>query len=135
VVIAELTAVESILKPVEGLKVFERTGAGSMEPCSHILTPRPPNWRKSRPRRGWRGFTGWKFGRNYSAGFPLFASTGASASPDACSFDPFPEIDTARKAFARLVSRKQRRGYVASVNRFADQHRKRAGAFNEEGSR
>jgi hypothetical protein len=45
---------------------------------------------------------------------------GPSASPDACNFDPFLELDPARKVFARIVRTKQRRGYVPSARRFAD---------------
>lgn len=53
-------------------------------------------------------------------GFSLVREYGRIGQPGRLQFDPFPEIDTARKAFARLVSRKQRRGHVPCVNRFAD---------------
>ena len=53
-------------------------------------------------------------------GFSLAREYGRIGQPGRLQLDPFPEIDTARKAFARIVSRKQRRGYVPSVNRFAD---------------
>lgn len=53
-------------------------------------------------------------------GFSLAREYGRIGQPGRLQLDPFPELDTARKAFARIVSRKQRRGYVLSVNRFAD---------------
>lgn len=46
-------------------------------------------------------------------GFSLAREYGRIGQPGRLQLDPFPEIDTARKAFARIVSRKQRRGYVA----------------------
>jgi predicted DNA-binding WGR domain protein len=53
-------------------------------------------------------------------GFSLVREYGRIGQPGRLQLDPFPEIDSARKAFARLVSRKQRRGYVPSVMRFRD---------------
>jgi predicted DNA-binding WGR domain protein len=53
-------------------------------------------------------------------GFSLAREYGRIGQPGHMRLDPFPEIDIARKAFARIVSRKQRRGYVPSVSRFAD---------------
>ena len=53
-------------------------------------------------------------------GVSLAREYGRIGQPGRLQLDPFPEIDTARKAFARIVSRKRRRGYVQSVNRFAD---------------
>jgi len=53
-------------------------------------------------------------------GFSLAREYGRIGQPGRLQLDPFPEIDTARKAFARIVSRKQRRGYVPSASRFAD---------------
>jgi predicted DNA-binding WGR domain protein len=52
------------------------------------------------------------------AGFPLPARYGRIGQPGRLQLDPFPEIDTARRAFSRIVSRKQRRGYVPSGSRF-----------------
>lgn len=53
-------------------------------------------------------------------GFSLAREYGRIGQPGHMRLDPFPEIDTARKAFARIVSRKRRRGYVSCTNRFAD---------------
>lgn len=53
-------------------------------------------------------------------GFSLAREYGRIGQPGRLQLDPFPEIDTARKAFAHLVSRKQRRGYVPCVKRFGD---------------
>jgi len=46
-------------------------------------------------------------------GFSLAREYGRIGQPGRLQLDPFPEIDTARRAFARLVRTKQRRGYVA----------------------
>ena len=53
-------------------------------------------------------------------GFSLAREYGRIGQPGRLQLDPFPELDIARKAFARIVSRKQRRGYVPSASRFAD---------------
>lgn len=74
---------------------------------------------KLSPAKGRRGFTGWKSGRTFSAASLLPASMAASASPDGLQLDPFPALDPACKAFARIIRRKQRRGYVPSGSRLA----------------
>jgi predicted DNA-binding WGR domain protein len=53
-------------------------------------------------------------------GFSLVREYGRIGQPGRLQFDPFPEIDAARKAFTRLVSKKQRRGYVPCAKRFGD---------------
>jgi predicted DNA-binding WGR domain protein len=53
-------------------------------------------------------------------GFSLVREYGRIGQPGRLQFAPFDEIDAARKAFARIVSSKQRRGYVPTANRFAD---------------
>lgn len=46
-------------------------------------------------------------------GFSLAREYGRIGQPGRLQLDPFPEIDTARRAFTRIVSRKRRRGYIA----------------------
>ena len=53
-------------------------------------------------------------------GFSLVREYGRIGQPGRLQLASFAEIDAARRAFARIVSRKQRRGYVPSVSRFAD---------------
>jgi predicted DNA-binding WGR domain protein len=53
-------------------------------------------------------------------GFSLAREYGCIGQPVRLQLVPFAEIDAARKALARTVSRKQRRGYVPTANRFAD---------------
>lgn len=44
-------------------------------------------------------------------GVSLAREYGRIGQPGRLQLDPFPEIETARKAFARIVTRKLRRGY------------------------
>jgi predicted DNA-binding WGR domain protein len=53
-------------------------------------------------------------------GFSLAREWGRIGQPGRLQILPFAEIDAARKAFARIVSSKQRRGYVPCTNRFGD---------------
>jgi predicted DNA-binding WGR domain protein len=53
-------------------------------------------------------------------GFSLAREWGRIGQPGQLQLSPFAEIEAARKAFARIVSSKQRRGYVPCTNRFAD---------------
>jgi predicted DNA-binding WGR domain protein len=52
-------------------------------------------------------------------GFSLAREYGRIGQPGRLQLQPFPELDTACKAFASIVSRKRRRGYVPSASRFA----------------
>lgn len=53
-------------------------------------------------------------------GFSLAREWGRIGQPGRLQLSPFAEIDAARNAFARIVSSKQRRGYVPTANRFVD---------------
>jgi predicted DNA-binding WGR domain protein len=53
-------------------------------------------------------------------GFSLAREYGRIGQGGCLRVDPFPEIDTARKAFASLLRSKQRRGYVPCAQRFRD---------------
>jgi predicted DNA-binding WGR domain protein len=51
-------------------------------------------------------------------GFSLAREYGRIGQPGRLQLDPFPALDPACKAFARIVRRKQRRGYIPSASRF-----------------
>jgi predicted DNA-binding WGR domain protein len=51
-------------------------------------------------------------------GFSLAREYGRVGQPGRLQLDPFPALDPACKAFAHIVSRKRRRGYVPSAGRF-----------------
>jgi predicted DNA-binding WGR domain protein len=53
-------------------------------------------------------------------GFSLAREYGRIGQPGRLQLDPFPALEPACKAFTRIVSRKQRRGYVPCASRFAD---------------
>jgi predicted DNA-binding WGR domain protein len=52
-------------------------------------------------------------------GFSLAREYGRIGQSGRLCLPPFPESETARQAFARVLRRKQRRGYVQSADRFA----------------
>jgi predicted DNA-binding WGR domain protein len=52
-------------------------------------------------------------------GFSLAREYGRIGQSGRLCLTPFPESETARLAFARILRRKQRRGYVESAGRFA----------------
>ena len=84
-----------------------------MEPCSHILTPRPPKLVKVSPAKRQARFYRLEIWPDLFGGFSLAREYGRIGQPGRLHLEPFAEIDAARRAFARIVSRKQRRGYVA----------------------
>lgn len=51
-------------------------------------------------------------------GFSLAREWGRIGQPGQLRLDSFAELSAARKAFAALVRRKQRRGYIPCVSRF-----------------
>jgi predicted DNA-binding WGR domain protein len=51
-------------------------------------------------------------------GFSLAREYGRIGQPGRLQLDPFPALDPACKAFARIVRTKQRRGYVPCAQRF-----------------
>ncbi len=51
-------------------------------------------------------------------GFSLAREYGRIGQAGRLQLDPFPELDPACKALARIVRRKQRRGYAPCVQRF-----------------
>jgi predicted DNA-binding WGR domain protein len=53
-------------------------------------------------------------------GFSLAREYGRIGHGGRLCLTPFPEPESARQAFARIIRRKQRRGYVPSASRFAD---------------
>ena len=53
-------------------------------------------------------------------GFSLAREYGRIGQSGRLCLTPFPESETARQAFASILRRKQRRGYVPCVSRFTD---------------
>jgi len=90
---------------------------GTMQPDSH---PEAAELVKLLPAQRQARFYRLEIWPDLFGGFSLAREYGRIGQPGRLQLDPFPELDTARKAFARIVRTKQRRGYVPCAGRFAD---------------